>query len=120
MNAIKFILISLLVLSCEQHIKFDKKIWCSYNDLDLHEERNQMLKDLLENYDLKGKSIYEVELFFGCIESIDTINQPFNMQYNVYTNYGWDIDPVHTKTLMIFLDNKFKVKNVKISEWKMK
>jgi hypothetical protein len=104
--------------SCEQERKFDKKTWCSYSDLDLHEERNKMIDDLLENYDLKGMTTKDVQEFFGYIENIDTLNKPFNIQYNVFTDYGWDIDPVHTKTLMIYLNDDFKVKSVKLSEWK--
>lgn len=104
--------------SCEQEREFDKKTWCSYSDLDLHEERNKIIDDLLENYDLKGMTTKDVQEFFGCIENIDTLNKPFNIQYNVFTDYGWDIDPVHIKTLMIYLNDDFKVKSVKLSEWK--
>jgi hypothetical protein len=108
----------LLLSSCETKLKFDKKIWCSYSDLGLHEERNKMVDDLLKNHQFNGMEVKDIQEFFGCIESIDTINKPFNIQYNAFTDYGWDIDPVHTKTLMIYLNNDLRVKSIKLLEWK--
>ena len=63
----------LLLSSCKTKLKFDKKVWCSYSDLGLHEERNQMVDDLLKNHQFKGKEINDIQEFFGCIESVDTL-----------------------------------------------
>lgn len=108
----------LVLNSCDHKLDFDKKRWCSESALEIYEERNRMMDDLMENHNLNGMTIDEVQTFFGCIDYLDTINKPFNIQYTVFMDYGWDIDPVHTKTLKIYLNSDFKVQSMKVLEWK--
>ena len=88
------------------------------DDLGLYPSRDKMLNDLLENYKIKDIPYSELIKLIGNPEYIDTTNSKVTLQYNILTDFGHDIDPVHTKTLEIELQTDSVVKDFKINEWK--
>ena len=76
-----------------------------------------MLEDLLTNYKLKGLSYREL---------IDLIGEPIKnwngengeIFYPITTDYGYDIDPLYTKTLTFKLNTDSIVTEFKVVEWK--
>ena len=95
--------------------KFNKQKWNLKDDVGYYSYREPMLKDLLENHKIKGLNITELENLFGKIE-IDSSNKK-ELFFNVVVDFGWDIDPVYTKDLIIPLDNNSIAKDYKIIEW---
>lgn len=95
--------------------KYNKQKWNLKDDVGYYSYREPMLKDLLENHKIKGLNITELEKLFGKIE-IDSSNKK-EVFFNVVVDFGWDIDPVYTKDLIIILDNNSIAKDYKIIEW---
>jgi len=78
-------------------------------------KRKFMLNDLIENHQIKGLTYKQM---------VDSIGEPnidpgsYKAYYNIILNYGWDIDPVYTKDLVIQLDRDSVVTGFKVKEWK--
>ncbi len=110
------ILFVLFISSCSfNQEKYNKQKWNLKDDVGYYSYRDPMLKDLLENHKLKGLNISELENLFGKIE-IDSLNKK-EIVFNVVVDFGSDIDPVHTKNLIIILDKNSIAKDYKIIEW---
>ena len=72
-----------------------------------------MLDDLLENHQLKGMNLHELEELFGYI---DSISHRKKISFEVYQE--WDgIDPSYTKYLNLRLNKDRIVDSVYISEY---
>ena len=108
----------LLIAACTQNFnqKFNKSNWMEERDLQTFPYRDNMLNDLTTNYKLKGLTYKQL---------IDLIGEPQNNMgdtnticYPILVDYGFDIDPVHSKTLVIELNNDSIVIDYKIDEWK--
>jgi len=109
-------LLLILLVACSNDIKFDKTKWMNEGDLQEFPYRKAMLKDLVTNYKLKGLSYKQM---------IDLIGEPQKnlsadsdkVCYPVLTDYGRDIDPVHTIILSIQLGRDSTVSDFRIDEW---
>ena len=78
--------------------------------------RKYMIDDLVQNYQLKSKTYHELVELLGQPQSkLDSTLQVF---YDIDVDYGWDIDPVYTKTLSIVFDKDTIVKSFEVQEWK--
>jgi hypothetical protein len=75
-----------------------------------------MIDDLIKNYELKGKKYHEI------IELLDRPqgkeDNDLQIFYDIDVNYGRDIDPVYSKTLMFQFDKDSVVNMFKVEEWK--
>ena len=109
-------LITVSFLSCQTRQKFDKEKMgsgCRPNDLP---NRNSMLEDLTYHFQLKGKRYCEI---------IDLPGQPqgkadndLQIFYDIDVDYGYDIDPVYSKTLTFQFNKDSLVDSFEINEWK--
>jgi hypothetical protein len=74
-----------------------------------------MLNDLINNHHLKGLTYRQL---------IDSIGVPhidsgsYEAYYNIILDYGWDIDPVYSKDLVVQLNQDSVVTGFTIKEWK--
>ncbi len=113
------ILLTLLagLVSCKQtEMAFDKELWSMSID-GFYEHRDKMTSDLLENRLNIGMTYQSV---------IDLLGKPANFAnldsntigYEVFVDYGWDIDPVETKTLIINFSSDSVISDMKLKHWK--
>ncbi|WP_295650949.1 hypothetical protein [uncultured Mucilaginibacter sp.] len=117
MKQFAIILCFLLLVSCGQYppkIKFDRKLWDEKLDWD-YPNREFMIDDLVKNHRLKGLTYKQL---------VDSLGEPANfgdttniVSYEIITDFGSDIDPVHTKTLVIQMNKDSVTTGFKIEEW---
>src|SRR4051812_34119195 len=109
------ILVAIVLLSCQQQMKFDKVQWQLKDDPAFPpQSRKAMLKDLQSNYKLEGMRRSQIVELLGEPDHQDDSS----ITYKIEEKYGSDIDPVYTKTLEVKLNVDKKVKDVNVSEWK--
>jgi hypothetical protein len=94
---------------------FSKRKWAE-GDLSCgYPNRKYMLKDLVNNHQIKGLTYKQL---------VDSIGEPridsnsHEAYYNIILDYGLDIDPVYSKELIIQFDRDSIVKDFKLKEWK--
>lgn len=119
-------LIMIILLSCHKQMKFDKKSWNS-DDIDdkiNYELRYEMLGDLLTNYNLKGKSIQEIQELMGNTNEKGHDDQKTQdaLIYTVLIKWR-GIDPVYykfstiNKSLIVYL--YLKEKQIKFKKMRL-
>ncbi len=112
-----FILILFTISSCGiKETKFDQNKWNKRID-GFYEYRENMVNDLIKNHLRKGMTYKQLTNLIGPPENYTDLDKN-TVIYNVMEDFGWDIDPVETKTLKIELINDSLVKNYKIEHWK--
>ena len=110
-----FLLLTLTLFSCKTQQKFDKAKWAEVADLMTFPNRKYMIDDLVKNYQLKGKKYREiVELLDKPQTSLDSTMKIF---YDIDVDYGWNIDPIYSKTLLISFDKDTVVKSFAVNVW---
>lgn len=95
---------------------FNSKKWLIEKDLEYFPYRNLMINDIVENNLFAG---------FHYDRLIDSLGVPDNVRprndneiyYLIENDYGWDIDPIYTKYLILTLNNDSCVINSKVYEW---
>jgi len=115
-NLIIILGIILLSFACN-NIKFEKKGWIYRGDVGMYPNREKMLNDLTENNKLKGLTYRELISKIGPDENYKS-GYDTCIFYSIVTDYGWDIDPVYSKSLVFKLNNDSIVVDYKIEEWK--
>lgn len=113
MNKFKWCILLLMVVSCNQSMKFDSVKWKTKDDME-YPYREKMLVDLTKNNNLAGLHYTQLVELLGKPQFVDSTV----MVYQVSIDYGRDIDPVYTKYLDLNLTNDSIVKSFKINEWK--
>jgi|SRR5690606_38277681 hypothetical protein len=111
-----FLFLMMFVTSCKRQIPFDEESWNNGYD-GFYNHREFMVEDLQQNY-LKSKIHYNdvVKLLGTNGEYHDSTD--IELHYEIFVDYGWDIDPVETKSLIInFLPDSTYVSS-EISHWK--
>lgn len=106
----------MLLISCEQSFKqakFNKTGWNEKVDWD-YPNREVMLDDLIKNHQVKGLSYKQLENSIGLPDS----KEDFQLYYDIITDFGSDIDPVYTKSLLIKLNKDSVVSGFEVKEWK--
>src|ERR1700739_3921213 len=88
---------ALFLFGCQQ--KFNKATWVKESDNGNYPERNKMLTDLTENYQLKGITYWQLHGLLG-----EPLYDHFDntYYYQILTQYG-GVDPVYTKSLVFWL-----------------
>ena len=108
-----------LTASCSSGKKFNKTDWNHRMSEGNYDQREAMLEDLLTNHPLKGKNIGELRALFGADDlEVFKYDHQLIIQMNILTDYGWDIDPVYTKDLFLYLDQDSVVSSLKVKEWR--
>jgi hypothetical protein len=117
MKTFIIILLSFFLTSCNSNQKFDKTKWQEQGDLRIYKHRKSMLNDLTKNYKLTGLSYRQLVNLIGEPENYSDKESDIVI-YEIETDYGFDIDPVYTKTLELKLIKDSIVKSYSIKEWK--
>jgi len=106
-----FVLIAICLISCQS--KFNKQDWNEKAGWD-YPFRDHMLSDLAQHHQLTGLSYQQLKDSLGNPDIVDTSG----VYYQIIIDYGTDIDPVHTKDLMLKLNRDSIVTSFQIKEWK--
>lgn len=93
--------------------KFDRNKWNDKNDWD-YPYRDAMADDLMKHHKLKGLSFKQLKDLLGAPENFTDAD---SIYYQLIMDYGWDIDPVHTKYLVFKLNKDSVVTGFRINEW---
>lgn len=98
----------------KKQIDFEKSKWNESVD-GFYKFRESMANDVMENYLKKGMTYQELTDLIGEPENFANLKTN-TIGYTLMEDYGWDIDPVETKTLLIELTadslvQKFKIKH---------
>jgi len=110
-----FVLIYKMVRWYSYNQAFNKAEWADGDEGFGYSKRRYMLNDLIENHQIKGLTYKQL---------VDNIGEPHfdsgskNAYYNIILDYGWDIDPVYSKDLVIQLNRDSVVTSFEIKEWK--
>ena len=113
----KYVLLFLLISSCGiQEKQFDSKTWQAIDGNNFSELREPMVNDLMKNHLYKGMFYYKVLQLLGNPEIFG--NNKNEIGNCLFEDYGWDIDPVETKDLIIELNKDSTIKSFKIVNWK--
>lgn len=117
MKFLNIILLFLLLTACDKDRKFEKTLWLNQSDVRQYPYRNNMCEDLVKNHKLRGLSYKQLVNLIGEPEKT-IIDEPNSIYYEILTEYGSDIDPIKTKTLIFKLNSDSTILDFKIEEWK--
>lgn len=109
-----FVILCLCFLgSCwTEQLDFEKSKWNDSVD-GFYKYRESMAIDLMENHLKKGMTYQELTDLIGQPENFANLKEN-TICYTLLEDYGWDIDPVETKILMIELTTDSLVQNFKV------
>jgi hypothetical protein len=83
----------------------------------MYPERKEMMKDLMNNHQLKGLTYKQLIDLLGEPEMYPD-EEPNTVTYNILTDYGRDIDPVYIKNMEVKFSSDSIVTDVSINEIK--
>lgn len=98
-----------------EQLDFEKSKWNESDD-GSYKYRESMAKNLMETHLKKGMTYQQLTDLIGNPENFANL-EPNIIGYTLMVDYGWDIDPVETKTLIIELTADPLVKYYKIEHW---
>lgn len=107
---------TLLLTSCGvKEDKFQRELWMDRGDI-TYPYRERMVNDLMTNVLRIGMSYHDCTDLLGKAEFH---NQSSNttIGYTVMENYGWDIDPIETKTLYLTFSNDSTLTRFRLEHW---
>ena len=96
-------------------LDFEKSKWNESVD-GFYKFRELMANDLMENHLEKGMTYQELTDLIGEPENFANLKEN-SIGYTLMEDYGWDIDPVETKTLMFELTADSLVQDFNIKHW---
>lgn len=109
-----FILLVIVLASCTNDIKYKKELWQETDSGFSSPYRDQMLKDLMVNHNLKGIKVNQLLELLGPADHVED----GLITYRVKIEYGGDTDPVYTKNLNFSYSKDSTITSFKIIEWK--
>lgn len=112
---ITFLLLTILCCGHKDTV-FDKAKWSQKID-GFYQYRDEIVEDLISNHLRKGMSYKELQNLLGEPENYTDLEEN-TIAYGIMEDYGWNIDPVETKTLRIELTEDSLVSGYKIIHWK--
>jgi hypothetical protein len=110
------IFIGVLILFTSCNLKFDKNKWMIKEDIG-YKYRNDMLDDLIKNHKIKGLRYNELADLIGEPDK-NMVGDSECIYYPIIDKYGFDIDPVYSKTLEIWLNKDSIVTKFEVFEHK--
>ncbi len=103
------------IISCNQQMDFEKSKWNEQIDSTFPSTyRSSMLKDLTANHKLIGLRCFQLEDLLG-LPNNKTNN---TLTYDIVVEYGSDIDPIYTKSLVFKYSKDSVITSFKVIEWK--
>jgi len=106
----------LIFISCtKEQTKFNQRQWNTPDEID-YNHRELMIEDLSKNYLKQGMKFTDAENLLGK-NQLRNESDSLQLQYEIYTYYGSDIDPIKTKTLMINFSADSTLTNIRIDHW---
>ncbi|MGQ7944221.1 hypothetical protein [Flavobacterium sp. WC2509] len=113
-----FLVIILIFVSCKQEqeeIKFNQSRWNTRNDID-YNHRELMIEDLSKNYLKPGMKFTETERLLGK-NQLSEEKDSLQLRYEIYTDYGSDIAPIETKTLIVSFNSDSTLTSIRVDHW---
>lgn len=115
------LLLSICLTGCARSMPFEKDGWQKKYDGD-YPNRDAMVQDLLDNYKLTGLTTHSITDLLGEEDHIELVEKPRTnsrtyMTYQVLVDFGWDIDPVYTKYLVLEFNEDSIVTKAELVEW---
>jgi hypothetical protein len=83
----------------------------------VYADRESMVRDLMDNHLHIGMSYAELTELIGKPENYANMKRSL-VAYEIMVDYGWHIDPVEGKTLVIQLSKDSTVVGYKLEHWK--
>ncbi|MBS1769733.1 MAG: hypothetical protein JSS77_08715 [Acidobacteria bacterium] len=116
------LLLSICLIGCDRSIPFVKSGWQEKVD-GAFPNRDAMVEDLLHNHTLVGLTTRSVSNLLGEEDRVELVGKPKvdgrnYMTYQVLEDFGWDIDPVHTKYLVLEFSKDSIIMKTELREWK--
>ncbi len=114
----KFLIILVLIylFACKsRNQKFDQALWNKRTDM-FYEYRDKMINDLMKNHLQKGMRYKMVNDMLGKPENYSDLDSNM-IGYEVFVDYGWDIDPIETKTLLIGFSKDSTITEFRLEHW---
>ena len=81
-----------------------------------YNHRELMIEDLSKNYLKQGMKFADTEKLLGKNQLSDG-KDSLQLQYEIYTYYGSDIDPIETKTLIVNFSADSTLTNIWVDHW---
>ncbi len=119
MKALLILFVCISLNACSNNKKFNKTQWLQMEDVQQYPFRQSMLQDLTTNYKLKGLTSKQLFNLIGEPQK-NLVGDSNEMDYQIHTEYGTDIDPIHTITLAFTIDKDSIILGYRIIEWKKK
>lgn len=117
MKLCQILLVLITITACgSKEIEFDKLKWSKKID-GFYQYREEMIEDLMSNHLHKRMTYKEVTDLLGNPENYSDLEKN-TLAYGIMENYGWNIDPVESKTLMIKLTKDSLVSSFELIHWK--
>lgn len=111
-----FLILFIILMSCGVKEKeFNKATWNNRKDI-FYVNREIMVKDLMENHLSIGMSYYELIEIIGKPDFFGDLAEN-KLGYEIFVDYGWDIDPIKGSNLLIELSKDSTVVNYKLESW---
>jgi hypothetical protein len=110
-----FSIILFSIAACKQGINFDSARRGERVDLGIYPNRKLMIDDLVKNYQLVGMSYSDIVNLLGKPDG-NMHQDSVRLYYDIELDYGFDIDPVYSKTLEIQLSIDSLVSSFSIKE----
>ena len=116
------LVLSICIAGCNRPMSFEKNGWQKKFNGD-YPDRDAMVQDLLDNHTLVGLTTRLITEFLGEEDRVELVGKPKTdgrnyMTYQVLEEFGSDIDPVHTKYLVLEYNEDSIITKSKLLEWK--
>jgi len=98
-----------LAVCGDKQVEFDQSNWNKSVD-GFYQFREVMVKDIMENHLKKGMTYKQLTDLIGEPENFGNLKTN-TIGYTLMEDYGWDIDPVETKSLLIELTADSLIQN---------
>ncbi len=116
-NSILIVTLTLFFFSCmPNQKKFNQSKWNTADDV-LYNHRESMIEDIKTNYLKNGMKVNDVKKLLGESELINE-GDTLKLHYDIFTDFGFDIDPVETKTFIVNFKADSTLINTHIYHWK--
>jgi|GEM_PF-5707896 len=104
----QILLLTVCLTGCDRSVPFEKTGWQKKYDGD-YPNRNAMVQDPLDNHKLTGLTTHAIADLLGAEDHVELVERPKAsgqnyLTYQVLEDFGSDIDPVHTKYLVLAFD----------------
>lgn len=115
-NCRLFVVIGILFSCCvqEHNAKFESERWQDYEDAVFPPKaRAAMLNDLVSNQKLVGSDYNDIIELLGIPDDKDSTS----LAYKVSVRYGFEIDPIYIKELVLHFGTDSTINRYTIEEW---